>query len=110
MLINCFEVKDSKLKAENDLGKEEDPLDPLPTYGYEDFYVGGNVDFFDYCDKDFMSLLEVDNMVEELGYGNVFMSYQYKDHRDGNSKWVEAFDDRFRCYQHVQMRAKPYFD
>ncbi|RXH81322.1 hypothetical protein DVH24_005236 [Malus domestica] len=36
----------------------------------EDFYVGGKVDFFDYCDKDFMSLLEVDNMVEELGYGN----------------------------------------
>ncbi|CAN6727414.1 unnamed protein product [Malus baccata var. baccata] len=36
----------------------------------EDFYVGRNVDFFDYCDKDFMSLLEVDNMVEELGYGN----------------------------------------
>ena len=44
----------------------------------EDFYVGGNEDFFDYCDKDFMSLLEVDNIVEELGYGNIFMSYQYR--------------------------------
>ncbi|RXH75872.1 hypothetical protein DVH24_042659 [Malus domestica] len=44
----------------------------------EDFYVEGKVDFFDYCDNDFMSLLEVDNMVEELGYGNVFMSYQYR--------------------------------
>ncbi|RXH96132.1 hypothetical protein DVH24_008632 [Malus domestica] len=44
----------------------------------EDFYVGGKVDFFDLCDKDFISLLKVDNMVEELGYGNVFMSYQYK--------------------------------
>ncbi|KAM1048982.1 hypothetical protein ACFX2C_028132 [Malus domestica] len=44
----------------------------------EDFYVGGNVDFFDFCDKDFMSMLEVDSMVEELGYGNVFMSYQYR--------------------------------
>ncbi|KAM1837742.1 hypothetical protein FF1_019582 [Malus domestica] len=44
----------------------------------EDFYVEGKVDFFDYCDNNFMSLLEVDNMVEELGYGNVFMSYQYR--------------------------------
>ncbi|KAB2594620.1 hypothetical protein D8674_036800 [Pyrus ussuriensis x Pyrus communis] len=37
----------------------------------DDFYVGGKVDFFDFCDKDFMSLVEVDNMVEELGYGNM---------------------------------------
>ncbi|KAM1234908.1 hypothetical protein ACFX2J_004434 [Malus domestica] len=44
----------------------------------EDFYVGGKVDFFDYCDKDFMSLLEVDDMVKELGYENVFMSNQYR--------------------------------
>ncbi|RXI02320.1 hypothetical protein DVH24_026850 [Malus domestica] len=44
----------------------------------EDFYVGGKMDFFDYCDKDFMSLLEVGNMVEELGYGNIFISYQYR--------------------------------
>ncbi|KAB2604938.1 hypothetical protein D8674_036869 [Pyrus ussuriensis x Pyrus communis] len=44
----------------------------------EDFYDGGNVDFFDFCDKDFMSMLEVDNMVKELGYGSVFMSYQYR--------------------------------
>ncbi|RXH86773.1 hypothetical protein DVH24_022046 [Malus domestica] len=71
----------------------EDLLDTFPTYGNnelftikmyhsgqlsEDFYVGGKVDFFDYCDKDFMSLLEVDDMVEELGYENVFMSYQYR--------------------------------
>ncbi|KAB2628899.1 hypothetical protein D8674_033694 [Pyrus ussuriensis x Pyrus communis] len=81
----------------------EDPLDPFPTYfiiGFfyaaisgnndlftikmyhggqlsEDFYVGGKVDFFDYCDKDFMSLLEVDNIVEELGYGNIFMKMEF---------------------------------
>ncbi|KAB2610748.1 hypothetical protein D8674_018780 [Pyrus ussuriensis x Pyrus communis] len=48
----------------------------------EDFYVGGKVDFFDYYDKDFMSLLNVDNMVEELGYGNVFMIIE------------EVFDER----------------
>ena len=44
----------------------------------DDFYVRGKVDFFFFCDKDLMSLLEVHNMVEELGYGNVFMSYHYR--------------------------------
>lgn len=43
----------------------------------DDFYVRGKVDFFDFCDKDFMSLLKVDNMVKDLGYENVFMSFHY---------------------------------
>ncbi|KAB2637125.1 hypothetical protein D8674_027659 [Pyrus ussuriensis x Pyrus communis] len=65
--------------------RTEDPLDPFPTYGdnklftikmyhsgelTDDFYVRGKVDFFDFCDKDFMSLLKVDNMVKDLGYEN----------------------------------------
>ncbi|RXH77000.1 hypothetical protein DVH24_019888 [Malus domestica] len=44
----------------------------------DDFYVKGKVDFFFFCDKDLMSLLEVHNIVEELGYGNLFMSYHYR--------------------------------
>lgn len=34
--------------------------------------------FFFFCDKDLMSLLEFHNMDEELGYGNVFISYHYR--------------------------------
>ncbi|KAB2615700.1 hypothetical protein D8674_022288 [Pyrus ussuriensis x Pyrus communis] len=71
----------------------DDLFDSFPTYGNnelftiqmyhseqlsEDFYVRGNMDFFDLRDKDFMSMLKVDNMVKELGYGNVFISYQYR--------------------------------
>ncbi|CAL8998315.1 unnamed protein product [Prunus brigantina] len=42
------------------------------------YYVNGSVDWFDYCDKDRMSMTEIDAMVKELGheglinYGTVF--------------------------------------
>ena len=31
-------------------------------------YVNGEVDFFDYCDVDTMSALEVDEILDKLGY------------------------------------------
>ncbi|KAI5335127.1 hypothetical protein L3X38_025260 [Prunus dulcis] len=34
-------------------------------------YASGNVAWFDYCDKDRMSMTEIDNMVRELGYDGV---------------------------------------
>ena len=62
----------------------------------EVFYVGRKVDFFDLCDKDFMSLIDINNMVEELGYGNVFMSYQYRilgiEIRNGLKPLITDFD------------------
>ncbi|CAL2272730.1 unnamed protein product [Prunus armeniaca] len=39
-------------------------------------YASGSVAWFDYCDKDRMSMTEIDNIVRELGYGEV-ISYWY---------------------------------
>ncbi|BFG35160.1 hypothetical protein CerSpe_214340 [Prunus speciosa] len=39
-------------------------------------YASSNVAWFDYCDKDRMSMIEIDNMVRELGYDGV-ISYWY---------------------------------
>ncbi|BFG42013.1 hypothetical protein CerSpe_282870 [Prunus speciosa] len=40
------------------------------------YYVNGSVDWFDYCDKDRMSMTEIDGMVKELGYEGI-INYWY---------------------------------
>ncbi|BFG24105.1 hypothetical protein CerSpe_103790 [Prunus speciosa] len=40
------------------------------------YYVNGSVDWFDYCDKDRMSMIEIDGMVKELGYEGI-INYWY---------------------------------
>ncbi|RXI00380.1 hypothetical protein DVH24_037928 [Malus domestica] len=38
----------------------------------------GKVAYIDYCDNDLMSLLVIDDMVEALGYSEMFMNYYDK--------------------------------
>ncbi|XP_024200093.1 kinesin-related protein 4-like [Rosa chinensis] len=69
--------------------------DEVPDYGQPDYftikvfhgscirdnkYVGGNVNFFDYVDKDKMSLVEIDNMVRQLDptYEGQRIDYWYR--------------------------------
>ncbi|XP_020411996.1 uncharacterized protein LOC18788539 [Prunus persica] len=40
------------------------------------YYVNGSVDWFDYCDKDRMSMTEIDAMVKELGHEGL-INYWY---------------------------------
>ncbi|CAL9017840.1 unnamed protein product [Prunus brigantina] len=40
------------------------------------YYVNGSVDWFDYCDKDRMSITEIDAMVKELGHEGL-INYWY---------------------------------
>ncbi|RXH79867.1 hypothetical protein DVH24_041014 [Malus domestica] len=45
--------------------------------GHE-YYCGGKVAYIDYCDKDLMSLPVINDMVEAIGYNEMFMNYYYK--------------------------------
>ncbi|CAL8170072.1 unnamed protein product [Prunus armeniaca] len=62
------------------------PSAPHPSYGDHELfsirmyhggqicgncYASGSVAWFDYCDKDRMSMTEIDNIVRELGYGEL---------------------------------------
>ncbi|RXH87170.1 hypothetical protein DVH24_028670 [Malus domestica] len=43
-----------------------------------DYYYRGKVAYIDYCDNDLMSLPMIYDMVESLGYSEMFMNYYYK--------------------------------
>lgn len=38
-------------------------------------YNGGIIDYFDYCNMDLMSILEIEDMLEQLGYDGTVDSY-----------------------------------
>ena len=40
-------------------------------------YVNGHVDYFDHCDIDYMSMLELEDFVERLGYEEN-VSFRYR--------------------------------
>ena len=44
-------------------------------------YVGAEVDYFDLCDGDRMSVLEINEMVKECGYNKDVILYYYLDPR-----------------------------
>ncbi|XP_020410864.1 uncharacterized protein LOC18790822 [Prunus persica] len=56
-------------------------------------YASGSVAWFDYCDKDRMSMTEIDNMVRELGYDGV-ISYCYSIPIYSNSGLTKLNDDQ----------------
>ncbi|KAI5313443.1 hypothetical protein L3X38_042619 [Prunus dulcis] len=59
----------------------------------DNFYVGGDMTYIDYVDKDKMSMVEIGWMVKHLGYMDGIILYHYKLHGPSNAMTLLQFDD-----------------